>query len=206
MAIKSIGKITLYKSLTQAELTAMLSGTDIIVFEIEKAYELGTTPNYYGAVINSDFAGATPNYIQSLKNIIDASSFLPEQNASIYKINYNSTTKVFDLQGSYVRSNKDTSSSQGIIPVGQILDATFYTPGINGLVATTISLPFGSAISIKDKSSLESVGIELDLSVTGSLFSIKTQKNPFKVVFSKPNAVVGNYLIDFDLQNIIIEI
>lgn len=206
MAIKSIGKITLYKSLTQAEITAMLASTDIIVFEVEKAYELDGVPAYYGAVINSDFSGTNPNYIQGLKNIIDASSFLAEQNASIYKINYNTTTKVFDLQNSYVRNNKDTSVAQGAIPVGQEIIATFYTPGISGLVSTEIVLPFGQSISVKDKTNLENVGIELNLSVTGSLFSIKIQKVPFKVVFSKPNAVVDNYLIDFELQNKTIEI
>lgn len=206
MAIKSIGKITLYNSLTKDELTTLLSGTDIIVFEIEKAYELGEKPNRYGAVINTDFAGSNTNYIESLKNIIDVSSFIIEQNVLIYKINFNANTKEFSLLNSFVRTEKDTNETQGTIPQGQILNATFYTPGINGLVATTIELPFGEEISSTHKDNLIFVGLELNLNVTGSLFSIKTQSVPFKVVFSKPSAETTDYLIDFELQNIIIEI
>ena len=38
MAIKSIGKIVFYESLDQGKITDMLSGSDTIVFEVERRY------------------------------------------------------------------------------------------------------------------------------------------------------------------------
>lgn len=207
MAIRSIGKIILYNSTTQAEIDALLSGLDTIVFEIEKTYLVGGKPNDFGAVISVDFAGSSPNYIQSLKQIIDASTFMFEENAFVYKVKYDVASKEFDLEDSFIRTEKDTTVPQGTIADGQLINAIFATPGINGLVYTTVELPYNEPISTTDKDALLEVGIELNLSVTGSLFSIKTQRVPFKVSFVKPDSVTGvDYIIDFELQNKIIEI
>lgn len=206
MAIKSIGKIILYNSYTQDEIDALLSGTDTIVFEVEKTFLIGREPFLYGAIVNSDFAGSSPNYITALKQIIDVSSFMYEENVFIYKVKYDVGTKEFDLEDSFIRTNKDTTSAQTTISNGQLINAVFSTPGIDGLVYTIIELPYNQAISAPDKAALLAVGIELNLSVTGSLFSIKTQSVPFKVSFVKPDAVTDKYIIDFDLQNKTIEI
>lgn len=206
MAIKSIGKIILYNSYTQDEIDALLAGSDTIVFEVEKTFLIGREPFLYGAIVNSDFAGSSPNYITALKQIIDVSSFMYEENVFIYKVKYDVGTKEFDLEDSFIRTNKDTTSAQTIISNGQLINAVFSTPGIDGLVYTIIELPYNQAISAPDKAALLAVGIELNLSVTGSLFSIKTQSVPFKVSFVKPDAVADKYIIDFDLQNKTIEI
>lgn len=207
MAIKSIGKIILYNTTTQAEIDSLLAGDDTIVFEIEKTYLIGDKPNQSGAVVNVDFAGSSPNYIEALKQIIDASSFLFEENVFVYKVKYNADDKEFDLEDSYIRTDKDTSAVQGTIEDGQLINAVFATPGIDGLVFTTIELPYNEAISAPDKAALLAVGIEINLSVTGSLFSVKTQSVPYKVSFFKPDSVTdADYIIDFELQNKTIEI
>lgn len=206
MAIKSIGKIILYNSYTQDEIDALLAGSDIIVFEIEKTFLIGQEPTLYGAIINTDFEGSSPNYITALKQIIDVSSFMYEENVFNYKVKYDVGTKEFDLEDSFIRTNKDTTAAQGSIVDGQLINAVFSTPGIDGLVYTTIELPYNEPISAPDKAALLAVGIELNFTVTGSLFSIKTQSVPFKVSFLKPDAVTDKYIIDFDLQNKTIEI
>lgn len=207
MALKSIGKIILYQSITQSEIDSLLASSDTIVFEIEKTYLIGDRLNQFGAVVNVDFEGSSPNYIEALKQVIDISSYVVEKNALVYKVKYDSDLKEFNLEDSFIRSNKDTSAVNDPISDGQVINAVFATPGISGLVYTTIELPYNEAISAPDKAALLAVGIELDFSVTGSLFSIKTQSVPYKVSFMKPDSVTGvDYIIDFELQNKTIEI
>lgn len=207
MAIKSIGKIILYNSITQAEIDALLAGSDTIVFEIEKNYTVGNMPNQFGAVVNVDFAGTAADYIEALKQIFDISSFMIEENALVYKVKYDAVLKEFDLEDSFIRTDKDTTAAQDSISDGQLINAVFATPGIEGLVYTTIELPYNEAISAPDHAALLAVGIELNFSVTGSLFSVKTQSVPYKVSFVKPESVTDvDYIIDFELQNKTIEI
>lgn len=206
MEIKSIGKITLYEHLDQDKIDLLLSGTNTIVLDIERQYSIADLPQRLSAIVVSDFSTGTIDYLQSLKNVLDVATMKHEENALIFKINYNSGIKEFDLTNSYVRDSKDTSIIGSPIVTGQLLKAVFSTPGFDGPVLTTIDLPFGDVISSSDKLKLLAIGIELDLGVTGDLFSIKTQSVPFKVSFYQPDSSVENYVIDFPLTNQLIEI
>lgn len=207
MAIRSIGKIVLYEPLNQDKIDALLVGADTIVLEIERAYQIADIPQNLGAILPTQFDDLSIDYILALKRFIDAATFIHEESVMMWKINYNSSLKEFDLTSSYVRDQKDTSVTLTTIPTNQLLQANFYTPGIDGLVKTTIDLPYNGTISTTDRDALLAVGLELNLSVTGSLFSVKTQLVPYKVSFYQPASVVTEkYSIEFNYQNKTIEI
>lgn len=207
MAIRSIGKIILYEPLNQGKIDDLLAGTDTVIFEIERRYVLADVPDLLSAVLPTQFDDMSIDYIQALKDIVDASTFIHEENALNFIINYNALDKEFDLTSSYVRDVRDTSGTLGTIPTDQLLNATFITPGLDGPVLTTIELPYAGTISTIDRDKMLAIGLELNLAVTGSVFSIKTQLVPFKVVFSQPASVITDkYSIQFELQNQIIEI
>lgn len=190
----------------QDKIDTLLAGPDTIVIDIERQYPLGDIPGVIGSVVSIDFPTGTTDYLASLKNVIDIAGFKHEENAIVWNVVYNISTKEFDLTSSYVRTQKDTSTAATAITTGQLLKAVFQTPGFDGPVKTVIDLPFGQSISAPDAAAMLAVGLELDLSVTGDLFSIKTQSVPFKVSFMQPDAVTENYVIDFPLNNQLIEI
>lgn len=207
MAIKSIGKIVLYEPLTQDKIDALLAGSDTIIFEIERRYVLADVPDLLSAVLPTQFDDVSVDYIQALKNLVDVSTFIHEENAMMWIVNYNSVDKEFNLESSYVRDQKDTTATMSGIPADQLLQAVFMTPGLNGPVYTTINLPYDGIISTTDRDALLVVGLELNLSVTGSLFSFKTQSVPYKVAFVQPASVVTEkYSIAFNYQNKTIEL
>lgn len=207
MAIKSIGKIVLYESLNQNKIDALLASDDTIILEIERRYALTNSPGTLSAVLPTQFDDVTINYIDAFKKVIDASTWVHEENVLIFKIAYDADDKEFDLTNSYVRDVRDTTSALGAIPTGQLLNATFITPGLDAPIYTTIELPFGEDILTEDRDLMLGIGLELNLGSTGNLFSIKTQKVPYKVFFSQPSSVtVDKYSIEFDLQNKTIEV
>lgn len=207
MAIKSIGKIVLYEPLTQDKIDALLAGSDTIIFEIERRYVLADVPDLLSAVLPTQFDDVSIDYIEALKNLVDVSTFIHEENAMMWVVNYNSDDKEFDLTASYIRDEKNTTATMSVIPTDQLLQAVFMTPGLNGPVYTTVDLPYDGTISTTDRDALLAVGLELNLAVTGSLFSIKTQLVPYKVSFYQPASVVTEkYSIEFNYQNQTIEI
>lgn len=207
MAIKSIGKIVLYEPLTQDKIDALLSSSDTIIFEIERRYVLADVPELLSAVLPTQFDDISIDYIEALKNLVDVSSFIHEENAMMWVINYNSVNKEFDLTASYIRDKKDTTATMSVIPTGQLLQAVFMTPGLNGPVYTTVDLPYDKTISAIDRNALLAVGLELNLSGTASLFSFSTQSVPYKVMFIQPASIVTEkYSIEFNYQNKTIEI
>jgi hypothetical protein len=207
MAIKSIGKIVLYEPLTQDNIDALLASSDTIIFEIERRYVLADVPDLLSAVLPTQFDDVSVDYIQALKDLVDVSTFIHEENAMMWVIKYNSGDKEFDLTSSYIRDEKDTNAVMSGIPTDQLLQAVFVTPGLNGPVYTTVDLPYNGTISTTDRDALLAVGLELNLSITGSLFSVKTQKVPYKVSFIQPSSVVTErYSIKFNYENQIIEI
>lgn len=207
MAIRSIGKIVLYEPLNQDKIDTLLASADTIVLEIERSYQMADIPQNLGAILPTQFDDVSVDYILALKRFIDAATFIHEENVMMWKISYNSSLKEFDLTSSYVRDKKDTSGTLTAIPTNQLLQANFFTPGIDGLVKTTIDLPYNGTISTTDRDALLAVGIELNLSITGALFSIKTQLVPYKVEFIQPSSVTTEkYNIDFDYKNKTIEI
>lgn len=205
MAIKIIGKIILFETFTQSQIDDLIASTDTIVFQIEQNSSIDVDVNE-SLVIDADLTGFSVDYLQALKEVNDRVSFKFFENVCYFNIQYNETTKVFDLSESFVRTNVDTSVSQGSIVTGQMLEAYFITPGIDGNVYTKIDLPYGSAISSSDETKMLNIGLELNLGGTGDLFSIKTQKVPFKVMFVKPDAVTEKYVINFNYSNQLIEI
>lgn len=206
MAIKSIGKIVLYEPMDNQKITELLAGSDTIIFEIERSYDLQDVPPIISAILPAQFYDVSIDYVESLSEIIDVTSWQHLENALIYKVNYDPGTKEFDLSNSYVRDVIGTSGTLTAINTSQVLKARFTTPGLDAPVYTEIDLPYGDPISSMDKSNLTAVGIELDLTVTGDLFSIKTQSVPFKVDFFKPSGEILNYVIDFNYKNKTIEI
>jgi hypothetical protein len=207
MAIKSIGKIVLYEPLTQDKIDALLASSDTIIFEIERRYVLADVPDLLSAVLPTQFDDVSVDYIEALKNLVDISSFIHEENAVVFDVKYNETTKTFDLTDSFVRTQKNTTSTMGTVTAGQILNAVFATPGLNGPVYTEIELPFNQAISDTFYDALEAVGLVLDTGYTGSLFTVLEQKVPYKVSFYQPVSVVAEkYSIEFNYQNQTIEI
>lgn len=207
MATKVIGKIILYEPLDQDKITDLLAGSDTIVFEVQRQYQLGDVPELLGAILPTQFDDVTIDYIESLKNIIDISTWQHQEDAIMYKCNYDSGTKTFDFSGSYVRDSKDTSGTLTAISTGQILNAVFTTPGLEGSIKTTIELPYGQAISASDSLLLRAVGIFIDdFTSTGDNLVIDVQNVPYKVQFIQPEKVsTVNYVIDFSLTNITIE-
>jgi hypothetical protein len=207
MAIKPIARIVLYEQLDQDKITALLAGTDTIAFEIERRYILGEMPQVLTAILPDQFDDVSIDYIQALKDVVDASTWVHEQDAMMWVINYNSDDKEFDLTSSYIRDEKDTTVVMSGIPTDQLLQAVFMTPGLNGPVYTTVDLPYNGTISTTDRDALLAVGLELNLSITGSLFSVKTQLVPYKVSFIQPSSVLTEkYSIKFNYENQIIEI
>lgn len=207
MAIKPIGKLVLYEPLNHDKIDALLAGTDTILLEVERRYVLADVPELLSAVLPTQFEDLTIDYILALKHIVDAASFIHEENAMMWVVNYNAIDKEFDLTTSYIRDVKDTSVTMSSIPTDQLLQAIFMTPGLSGPVYTTIDLPYNGTISSTDRAALLAVGIELNLSITGALFSVKTQKVPYQVSFYQPSSVVTEkYNIQFNYQNQTIEI
>jgi hypothetical protein len=207
MAIKCIGKIVLYEPLNQDKIDALLGGSDTIILQIERKYNLADMPELLSAVLPTQFIDASVDYVLALKNVVDAASFIHEEDAMMWVVNYNEDDKEFDLTSSYIRDQRDTSATLSDIPTNQLLQAVFMTPGLNGPVYTEIELPYNGAISSTDRAALLAVGIELNLAVTGSLFSVKTQLVPYKVSFYQPASVLTErYNIVFNYQNITIEI
>jgi hypothetical protein len=207
MAIKPIGKIVLYEPLNKDKIDALLAGSDTILLEIERKYNLSDVPELLSAVLPTQFVDASVNYILAFKNLVDAATFIHEENAMIWVVNYDSVNKEFDLSASYVRDQKDTSAAQSDIPTKQLLQAIFMTPGLDGPVYTSIELSYGQNISSTDKAALLAVGIELNASASGDLFTIIKQSVPYKVSFYQPASVVTEkYNIQFNYQNLTIEI
>ncbi len=207
MAIKTIGRIVLYEPLNQDKIDELLASSDTIIFEIERRYVLGNVPDLLGAVLPTQFDDLSIDYIEALKNTIDISTFIHEENAIMFNVKYNPGTKTFDLTESYVRTEKDTTATMGTVTTGQLLDAVFITPGLNGSIKTKISLPFGQAISDPDVDILTDLGLVLDTGHTGSLFTFSEQKVPYMVFFSQPSSVLTEkYSIEFNYQNQTIEI
>ena len=114
MAIKSIGKIVFYESLDQGKITDMLSGSDTIVFEVERRYVGDSLSDLKGMVLPVSLDDVSIDYLQALKDFTDVSLWQHEQNAIVYKGVYNSIDKEFDFTGSYVRNQKDTSTTTGL--------------------------------------------------------------------------------------------
>lgn len=206
MAIRAIAKITLYEHLDQDKIDLLLSGTDTITLDIERQYDIYDVPQYLGSVISTDFTTSGIDYLQGLKDVLDVATYKHEDSVVVWKVKYDESAKEFDLTDSFVRDQVDTSGSKTAVTYGQLLKAVFQTPGFDGPVQTIIDLPYGDAISSGDKAALLDVGIELDLTVTGDLFSVKTQSVPYKVAFYRPDTAAEKYVIDFSLTNQIIEI
>ncbi len=206
MAIKSIGKIILYEPLDGSKIDDFLSSADTIVFEVERAYNLGQVPPVLSAVLPTQFDDVSIDYIDALKKVIDICSWQHIQDGLFFKINYNNTTKQFDLTNSYVRDSKDTSGSLTAITTGQILMARFSTPGLDETILTDIELPYNQAISNTYKDAIKELGVELNATATGDLFQVVDQKVPYKIEFYKPVAETLNYVVDFNYKNIKIEV
>lgn len=190
----------------QNKIDTLLAGTDTIVFDIERQYTIGDIPGVLGSVVSVDFDAVGVDYLQALKDVFDCASFKHEENAIVFKVDYDIPTKSFDLTNSYVRDQKDTSSPGSAVAAGKVLIAVFQTPGFEGPVLTSIELPFDTAISAPDEAKLLAVGIELTPFGKGDQFSIDVQKVPFKVSFYQPDTALENYIIDFPLTNQLIEI
>lgn len=205
MANRLIGKIVLYENLDQDKLTEILAGTDTVYFQIEQSYLDASNPEMLGVVLPTQFNDVTVDYVDAFKKVVDISTWQMQENAIIWKINFDGVDE-FDLTSSYVRDSKDTLGVLTGITIGTELTAVFYTPSFTGKVRTEITLPYGQAISTTDYEKLLAVGIELNLGYTGSLFSIKTSVNPIQVDFYKPASVLDNYVIDFNYKNKTIEI
>ena len=206
MTKKVIGKIVLYEPLDQDKIDTILTDFDVVIFEVQRQYLLGDKPQDLGVVLPAEFVDVTVDYMQAFKDIIDISSFKHEEGAVYYKIKYDVLLKDFDLTTSYIRDKKQTIAPFTALTTGQLLKAVFITPGIEAPIKTVIDLSYGEAVSEVDIAALLVVGLELKLGATGSLFGIKTQKVPFKVSFMQPAVALENYVIDFELQNKIIEI
>lgn len=207
MAIKTIAKIVLYEQLDQDKITALLAGDDTIAFEIERRYILGEMPEMLTAILPTQFEDVSIDYVAAFKNIIDAATWVHEEAAIMFKVNYNSVGKEFDLTSSYVRNIRDTSGTLTAITTGQLLEAVFITPGLDGPVSTVVSLPYNEIISLGDFTALQNVGLTLIDDALGSLFSFAEQKVPYKVIFRQPaSEILEKYSIEFELQNKTIEV
>lgn len=206
MAIKVIGKLTLYESLTQDLIDDYVVGSDTVVLQLEQNFSNGLISNVDSLVIDSDLTGFTVDYFQALKDVIDRSVFKFFENSIVFNVVFDNALKSFDLTNSFVRTDVDSTATQGTVTTGQLLKALFVTPGLESPVYTEIDLPYGQAISAGDNTKMTNIGLELNLGGTGDEFSIKIQSVPFKVMFLKPDAVTDNYVVQFDKQNIIIEI
>lgn len=207
MAIKTIGRIILYEQLSQDKLTTLLASADTIVLEIERRYILGDMPEVLTAILPTQFDGYAVDYVDSLKEIIDITSFVHEEDGIMFIVKYNSTTKEFDLTSSYVRNVPDTSTTMGTVTAGQLLQAIFVTPGLENPVYTTIDLPFGQTLDTMQLAVLKDNGVFIDLTSTGDFIKITSQDVPYKVGFYQPASVtLDKYSIEFDLQNKTIEL
>lgn len=206
MAIRTIGKIVLYESMNQDKIDAMLFSSDTIVFEIERRYALGEVPELLGAVLPVQFDDVSINYIEALKNVIDASSYIHEENAIVFDVQYTELTKTFDLTSSYVRDVRDTSGALTPVTVGQILLAVFITPGLSKPARTMIELPYGQAVSVGDELLLRQAGIALAASSTGSSLVVDSSSVPYQVEFIRPELSLENYVIQFNYKNKTIEL
>jgi hypothetical protein len=205
---KVIGKIVLYEPMDQSKITDLLAGPDTVLFEIERQYALGDVPQTLAAVLPSQFDDVSIDYIEVLKNMIDIATWQHQEDAIVYKCVLDDGTKTFDFSESYVRDSKSTSGTLTSVTTGQVLQAVFTTPGINGTVQTTVELPYGNPLSSGDLLLLRNVGLIIDdIASTGDNLIIETQNVPFKVSFYKPASETSiEYVIDFNLTNTIIEI
>lgn len=206
MAIKIIGKIVLFEAITQDLLDSYVAGSDTVVLQLEQNFTNGPVLDTNSLVIDSELTGFATDYFQALKDILDRSVFKFFENSVFFNVIFDVGTKAFDLSGSFVRVDVDSTVSQGSVITGQLLKAMFITPGLEGPVYTEIDLPFNDVISVGDYTKMTNIGLDLNLGGTGDVFSIKTQLVPFKVIFFKPDVVLENYVINFNKNNETIEI
>jgi hypothetical protein len=207
MALKTIAKITLYEPLNQDKIDAILAGTDTVLLEIERKYQIGVLPEILSAVLPTQFDDVSIDYIEALKLVIDASTWIHEENVVHFIIEYDSLLKEFDLTNSFVRDKRNTTSVMSSVVTGQLLYASFETPGLDGSVKTLIQMPFGQTLDLDELNVLKDRGVIIDPASTGDFFTITTQSVPYKVVFFQPETIITEkYIIDFPLQNKIIEL
>lgn len=207
MAIKPLARIVLYEQLNQDKITALLATSDTVVFEIERRYVLGKMPEVLTAILPVQFTDIAIDYMQAFKDVVDASTWVHEENAIMFKVEYNSVAKEFDLTSSFVRDVRDTSGILGNIVTGQVLEAVFTTPGLDGPVFTTINLPYGQSLDVAELSVLKDNGVLIDPASSGDFFTVTSQLVPYRVFFKQPSAVITEkYSVEFELQNKTIEI
>jgi hypothetical protein len=199
-----IARIILYERLDKAKLAQLVTDEVPLQLEVERRYQLGDLPDTLVASIPAEW-GSDPDYMDALGFVVDAAAYIHEQGSAVFVVNYAADTKVFNLAGSYIRTDIDSAVSDPIT-AGTVLYAVFTTPGLDTPVTTQITLEYGTLISETYLDALEAVGIELNLGATGTLFSVKTQKVPYKVAFFQPADALLNYAIDFNMNNQTIEI
>ena len=152
------------------------------------------------------FTDASIDYITALKNVFDASSFVHEENALVFNVQYNAVIKEFDLTSSYVRTLRDTSLPGAAIPTGQILLAVFTTPGLDAPIKTVIELPYNQTIDLASISIIKDLGISLDKLSTGSNLIVTSHLVPYRVDFIQTESRIETYIIDFNYKNKTIEL
>lgn len=200
-----IGRIILYERMDKAKLAQLVADEVPLQLEVERRYALGDMPDSLVASLPAEWDGGAIDYMDALGLVVDAAGYIHEQGGAVMVAHYDIDTKVFDLSDSYLRTDIDSAEGDPIT-AGTKLYAQFTTPGLDTPVNTIVTLLYGTAISAPDLDALTAVGIELNLGATGTLFSIKTQRVPFKVQFYQPADAAINYAIDFNMNNQTIEI
>lgn len=132
---------------------------------------------------------------------IDQMTFPIAENAVIWKIE--KTSKTFNLENSYVRSELTSGKGSSDIDDGVPLKVRFDIPGFVTSNFREIDLWYNTDFNPTDIDLLAEIGI--DLTGNGSEFTIDNAVE-CKVSFSKPTSGVSEvYIIDYPNNNEIIE-
>lgn len=143
----------------------------------------------------SDINLATVNkrYSDAFKDVIDFAAYIFEENAFVWKISL--SNNILKLENSFIRDKMDTNGILTNMPDGKPLKMKFEVPGFSSSNYREIDLWYNQDFSPADLSILEEIGITL----TGNGREIHiVNAIECKISFSKPPAIAGSYIIDFD--------
>lgn len=191
----SILKTTFTDRLDQSKIDAFAGLPDDIGVTINNEYSPELKPVYTALLKEMD-----ADTLTAFKKVVDFFSYGLEAGCPVIAVEYDSVNKVFDLTKSYLRSEISTEIPTSL-DNGLLISLRFEFAGflINDFV--DVELFYNQPFSSEDVAALSHYGISLTGS--GKIFSIENSSD-CRVYFSKPQNVVGRYIIDYPANYTII--
>jgi len=166
-------------------------------------FKIDVTPGWTDGVdYELDINSLDPDVIEAFKVVMDACSWVVEEDAFIWKIE--KTAKTFNLESSYMRDVESTGGSLTAIADATPLVVVVEVPGFATARTAELSLWYNEPF---DSGELDTIRDTLNVLITGdgAEFTIDNEID-CKIYFKKPTGVTDVYVIDNPYHDEIIEI